>query len=86
MTHMNTGNGNEALDGTLAGLRTYDADPARVERIRARCLAQMAARSRTAAASRTGLVGHRAEPAVVCSVSLIYLAAAFAGSLALYMR
>lgn len=66
-------------------LRTYDADPARVERIRARCVAALGARRRAAeappraAAWRTWL-----EPAFALSLGALYLAEAVARVVAAY--
>ena len=72
-------------EANLAGLRTYDADPTRVERIRARCLESLAAQRRTARNRRTRLANWRRwlEPAIAFGLSALYLINAFGGSLRL---
>jgi hypothetical protein len=64
-------------------LRVYDADPERVERIRARCVALLEARRRGGArgAPSTGWRG-RLEPAVAIGLGALYLADAIVRALA----
>jgi len=61
-------------------LRVYDADAARVERIRARCVSALAAR----APRRRGVRGRRSwlEPALAVGLGVLYLADAVVRALA----
>ncbi len=72
-----------ALEGDLAGLRTYDADPQKVEQIRARCLRALEVQRRRERAGRLRLAQWRnqLELAAACGLSCLYLAAAVATSL-----
>jgi hypothetical protein len=65
-------------------LRVYDADPERVERIRARCVAALERRRReTERRGARGPVWRTwLEPAVAVGVSILYLADAVARALA----
>jgi hypothetical protein len=67
-------------------LRVYDADPERVERIRARCVAILEARSREARARRSRPTGWRSwlEPAIAVGLGVLYVADAFARALAFF--
>ena len=67
-------------------LRVHDADPERVERIRARCLSALAAQRRRAAAGVPDAAGERGwlEPAVALGLGAIYLADAVARALAVF--
>lgn len=73
------------MDGLLAGLRAHDADPARVERIRARCLAALATRRGGTPARRAAREGRwgRLEPTFALGCGAAYLAAAAVGSVEL---
>jgi len=64
-------------------LRVYDADPARVERIRARCVSVLETRRRETEAVGTG-PGRRAwlEPALAVGLGVLYLADAVVRALA----
>jgi hypothetical protein len=64
-------------------LRVHDADPERVERIRARCMAVLERRRREAeprAAAPRGWL----EPAVAVGICAVYLAEALAQALAVF--
>ena len=78
-------NSRDEIESGLTGLQTFDADPQRVERIRARCLAALAAQRRGERGVPERLAGWRRwlEPAVAFGLSALYLAAAVASSLAL---
>ncbi len=67
-------------------LRVHDADPERVERIRARCLSVLEQRRREAEASRPRAAAPRGrlEPAVAVGLCALYLAEAFARALAAF--
>lgn len=68
-------------------LRVHDADPARVERIRIRCVSVLAARSRAAEARRSRTpAGGRGwlEPAIAVGLGVLYLADVWARALALF--
>jgi hypothetical protein len=69
----------------LAGLKIHDADPARVEQIRARCRAAFAAQQRSRLSGRARLTAIRRwlEPAIAFGLSALYLAAAVGSSVAL---
>jgi len=76
---MTTPEGTETmLDRELAGLPVRDADPERVARIRARCLADLArSRQRRAArAEATALWRARAEALAATGLAALLLAAA----------
>ncbi len=70
-------------DSVLAGLRVHDASPARVERIRARCLEALEARRKKAQRPSLEIWKRWLEPAVAFSLSVVYLIAAVGSSLAL---
>ncbi len=67
-------------------LRVHDADPERVERIRARCVAVLERRRREVEAhgSRAGAPRGWLEPAVAVGLCALYLAEAFARALAVF--
>jgi hypothetical protein len=73
----------EEVDGALAGLRVHDAEPDRVERIRARCVAVLAQRRRVSAPARPRVASAWLEPAIAIGVSALYLAAAVQTALAI---
>jgi len=75
----------DSFEAGLRGLHTHDADPGRVERIRARCLAALALERQRERARRSRFTAWRIwlEPAVACGLSALYLVAAFSSSLAL---
>ena len=62
----------------LAELSVHDADPERVERIQARCLAALARRRRKAANRREAIAlwRNRLEVALAAGLSAFYLAGA----------
>jgi hypothetical protein len=66
----------DELGRALAALRVHDAAPGRVERIRSRCAALLAARRATGEASaRRGAAWRpRLEPVAALSLGLLYLA------------
>jgi hypothetical protein len=75
----------DAYDAELDSLRVYDAPPERVEQIRARCLAVLAARRRRQAqppVRRPAWLGWL-EPAFTVGLSALYLAAAVGTALRL---
>jgi len=65
-------------------LRVYDADPDRVERIRARCLARLEARRSGGRAGARHASGwrRRLEPALAVGLGALYLADAIIRALA----
>ena len=67
-------------------LRVHDADPERVERIRARCAAVLERRRREveSRASRAAAPRGWLEPAVAVGICALYLAEAFARALAAF--
>jgi hypothetical protein len=67
-------------------LRVHDADPDRVDRIRARCVSVLQARRREAEARRSREPGWRGwlEPALAVVVGALYLADAFGRALAFF--
>jgi hypothetical protein len=67
-------------------LRVHDADPARAERIRARCVALLERRRREAEAHRSRVPAPRGwlEPAVAVGLCALYLAEAFARAVAVF--
>lgn len=75
----------DELEAGLARLQAYDADPQRVERIRARCLAALEAQRRRPHGCSSFLAAWRQwlEPAAAFGLSALYLAAAVSSSLAL---
>jgi len=76
----------KAIDEDLAALRVHDADPARVERIRARCVAVLASRLEVEQARSERSAPWRAwlEPAVALGLGALYLAEAVTRALAFY--
>jgi len=76
----------EALEFDVGALRTYDADPERVEMIRARCVAALRARRQRERVRRLRSAIWMAwlEPAIAFGLCALYLATAFTSSLALY--
>jgi hypothetical protein len=74
-----------AFGAELEGLRSHDASPERVERIRARCLAALAARRRTTQARQVARPASRGwiEPAFAFGLGAFYLAAAIGTTLQL---
>ncbi len=83
---MTTWEPGDAVDEGLAALRVHDASPERVERIRARCLAVLAARRGREKARRGRLAGWRSwlEPAFALGLGALYLAEAVTRALAVY--
>jgi hypothetical protein len=73
------------IEAGLASLGTYDADPARIERIRVRCMASLALGRRRREIVSTPPVSWRRwiEPALAFGLSAVYLFAAVSNSLAL---
>ena len=69
----------------LSGLRSHDADPESVKRIRARCLGALRAQRQKERAGRLRFTPwwEFMEPAAALGLSVIYLAAAFSSALAL---
>ncbi len=67
-------------------LRVHDADPERVERIRARCVAILEQRRRESEAHRPRSTTWRTwlEPSIAVGVGVLYLADAWAQALALF--
>lgn len=83
---MTTWERGHAVEEDLAALRVHDASPERAERIRARCVAVLAAR-READEKRTERpVPWRAwlEPALALGLGALYLAEAITRALAVY--
>lgn len=74
------------LETGLAHLQTFDADPHRVERIRARCLAALEAQRRRNRGRTSFVADWRRwlEPAAALGLSALYLAAAISSSIALF--
>jgi hypothetical protein len=70
----------------LEALRAHDADPERVERIRGRCLAALAAGRRPGRTPRAPVPGWRGwvEPALAVGLGALYLAGVVARALAAY--
>jgi hypothetical protein len=77
--------GDEVYEG-LSALRAHDASPERIERIRARCVAELAARKARPAPLRSLVLGWREwlEPAFALGLGALFLAEALARSLAAY--
>jgi hypothetical protein len=73
------------VEVVLDTLRTFDAGPGRVDRIRARCLATLAKRRERKQRRRLRFTGlwNRLEPAVALGLSAAYIVVAFGSSLAL---
>jgi len=73
----------DELNESLAHLQNLDADPYRVERIHARCLAALEAERRK---SGPFFAGWRSwlEPAAAFGLSALYLIAAITSSIALF--
>jgi hypothetical protein len=67
-------------------LRVHDADPERVERIRARCVAVLERRRREAEGRRSRAAAPRGwlEPALAVGLCALYLAEVFARALAAF--
>jgi hypothetical protein len=76
----------DEFEAELAALRVHDADPQRVERIRARCLAVLAARldADEARPGRTAPWRAWLEPALALGMGTLYLAEALTRALAFY--
>jgi hypothetical protein len=76
----------DAVEEGLSALRVHDAAPPRIERVRARCLAALAAQRGTREARRETLAGWRGwlEPALALGLGALYLAEAVARALAVY--
>ena len=83
---MTTREPGHAVDEGLAALRVHDASPERVERIRARSLAALAAGRRPAEAPCGRPTGWRGwlEPAFALGLGALYLAEAVTRALAVY--
>ncbi len=75
----------DRLEEVLGVLRTHDADPRRVERTRARCLAALAAQRREQQPRRPPLTlwPEWLETALALGLGTFYLAVAFTSSIAL---
>jgi len=67
-------------------LRVHDADPERVERIRARCVAVLERRRRAVGSQGSRAAAPRGwlEPAIAVGLCLLYLAEAVTRALAAY--
>jgi hypothetical protein len=76
----------DSVEEALAVLRVHDAAPERVERIRAKCLADLAARRRkqSSRGGRAARWWNWLEPAVALGLGAIYLADAVVRALAVY--
>jgi len=76
----------EDVDEGLAALRVHDAAPERAARIRARCVAALAAGRLRSEARRSRNLGWRdwLEPAFAFGLSALFLAEAVARSIAVY--
>jgi hypothetical protein len=72
-----------AIDVAVSALRVHDASPERVERIRARCLAALAARRGREEARFVRWRGWL-EPAFALGLGVLYLAEAVTRALAVY--
>jgi hypothetical protein len=83
---MTTWEPGDVVEEGLSALRAHDAPPERVERIRARCVAALAARRRTEEARGWSLAGWRGwlEPALALGLGALYLAEAISRALAVY--
>jgi len=83
---MTIGEPGDAVETDLSALRVHDATPESVERIRARCLAVLAARRRADEARRERLAPWRAwiEPALALGLGALYLAEALTRAFAVY--
>jgi hypothetical protein len=70
----------------ISALRVHDASPEKVERIRARCVAVLAARREAEPARAGSAAPWRAwlEPALVLGLGAVYLAEAVTRALAVY--
>lgn len=77
----------DEFSANLSGLRTLDADPLIVEKLRARCLHVLETRRSRKQSVRCHLAlwRSRLELAAAFGISAVYLLAAVAGSLALYL-
>jgi RNA polymerase sigma factor (sigma-70 family) len=76
----------DAVDEGLSALRVHDASPERVERIRTRCLEELASRHQRKELRSRRLAGWRIwlEPAVALGLGALYLADAVTRALAVY--
>jgi hypothetical protein len=83
---MTTWEPENAVEEGLSALRAHDASPERVERIRARCVAVLAARrnAEAARAERTPTWRAWLEPALALGLGALYLAEAVTRALAVY--
>lgn len=74
------------FERVLAGLQRFDADPERIERIRARCLHALEAQNRRKGMLPANFVQwrRRLELAAAFGLSAVYLAAAVARGFALF--
>ena len=83
---MTTWEPDDAVDDDLSALRVHDASPERVARIRARCVAALAARRKAEEARAVHPAAWRAwlEPALVLGLGALYLAEAVTRALATY--
>jgi hypothetical protein len=79
---MSSGERRKDFEVGLASLRICDAGPEHVERLRARCLAELAARRRDEARAPGGWRSW-SEPAVALGLAAIYLAVAIGNAVAL---
>jgi hypothetical protein len=83
---MTTWEPGDAVEEELSALRVHDASPERVERIRARCVAVLAARRKAdeARAVRPATWRGWLEPALALGLGAPYLAEAVTRALAVY--
>jgi hypothetical protein len=83
---MTTWEPGDAVVKNLSALRVHDVPPQTAERIRARCLAVLAAQRRADEVRREGAPPWRTwlEPALALGLGAVYLAEAVARALALY--
>jgi hypothetical protein len=74
------------LEDALADLTAHDAPPERVERVRARCLSELARRRRQARGRRQAVAAWRLrlETAVATGLGALYLASAFERALEIF--
>jgi hypothetical protein len=73
-------------DAALSGLRTYDADPLRIERIRVRCIAGLSAHADRRQAPHSPGWQRWLVPAIAIGISAFYLVVALESALALLRR
>jgi len=83
---MTTWEPEDELEEDLSALRVHDASPERVARIRARCVAALAARRKAEEAPEGREAPWRAwlEPALALGLGTLYLAEAVTRALAAY--